>query len=68
MYENMELYGPSERRPEKCERSQFGGKPVFQALRTGGELPKLRTHNLNIYPCNQIWCVKLKISVKRVDA
>lgn len=36
MYENMELYGPSERRPEKCERSQFGGKPVIQALRTGG--------------------------------
>lgn len=55
----MELYGPSERRPEKCERSQFGGKPVIQALRTGGELPKLRTCNLNIYPCNQIWCVKL---------
>lgn len=30
MYENMELYGPIERRPEKCD------KPVIQALRTRG--------------------------------
>lgn len=36
MYENMEFYGPSEHHPEKCERRQFGGKPVIQALRTRG--------------------------------